>query len=91
MEAYTRFVKRYNEADDTGKQLQIRDFAKWLRLQQPDTSSLEEINSICMDSDERKAVASAKVVLSTLNSAGSSLLKKAAQSRFKLAILDEAR
>eukprot|EP00804_Cyclotella_cryptica_P026502 CCRYP_008149-RB/>CCRYP_008149-RB protein AED:0.03 eAED:0.03 QI:2292/1/1/1/0.86/0.83/24/285/2253 len=96
---YHRFKKEYDiHKNDSGRQADLkREFISWLHL---DTStSLNSLMKHCphIDLDSRKGqhflttiISSAKVVLSTLNTAGSHFLRKAVDSKYDTLFLDEA-
>jgi hypothetical protein len=91
---YQGFFRHYiSLRDDSEREKKLKEFAAWLRLD-VDNVSLRKIDALCRsvqdDSAIQKFVASAKVVLCTLNTAGSARLRNATQHKFDLLILDEA-
>ena len=86
-----------SKRDRDMKDLLLFEFAQWLRLPL-DKSSLQAIEAHCPrvdDSDKgqillRKIVSRAKVVLCTLNTAGSIFLRKSLGQKFHTLFLDEA-
>jgi superfamily I DNA and/or RNA helicase len=90
-EKYNGFLRSYSKTeDDADKAKKLRDIALWLNLKNADTVSLDDVAAVCDEPNLQRSVSLAAVVLCTLNSAGSQPLRKLAQSRFELAVLDEA-
>lgn len=96
---YHRFKKEYDtHRNDSGRQADLkREFMSWLHLDS--STSLNDLMKHCpnIDLDSKKGqhflnsiIASAKVVLCTLNTAGSHFLRKAVDSKFDTLFLDEA-
>ena len=83
---FLSFQKRYSECDERTKSKELQSFAAWLQLDK--CSTIKDINEVCQFSAD--PFASARVVLCTLNSAGSHFLRKSVQDRFELFVLDEA-
>lgn len=89
-ERYTLFLRKYNKLEnEEEKAVQRQRFARWLWLENAETASLKDLESLCDDPDGRKSVGNADVVLCTLNTAGSKPLRSAAKKKFELIILDE--
>eukprot|EP00977_Amphora_coffeiformis_P013898 scaffold3784_cov174-Amphora_coffeaeformis.AAC.3 len=85
---YQSFRKFYDESDDEESKAQkLFSLASWLKLNRSQ-ANVEVISGICQLQVD--PFASAKVLLCTLNTSGSSLLRKSARFRFDLLILDEA-
>ena len=88
----------YLKSKKSVHQLLLFGFAKWLHLPQPDGVSIEVIEALCprVDDSEKgqrvlcNLLADAKVVLCTLNTAGSTFLRRALGGRFNTLFLDEA-
>jgi hypothetical protein len=96
---YHRFKQEYDTYQhDNRRQADLkREFISWLRLDS--STSLNDLMKHCplIDLDSKKGqrflnniIASAKVVLCTLNTAGSHFLRKAVDSKFDTLFLDEA-
>ena len=83
--------QRYENArEDTEKETILREFATSLKIER---ASLADLASICSDSDGRRSVAAGRVLLCTLNTAGSRSLRNAvtaAKDKPELCVLDEA-
>jgi hypothetical protein len=90
---YYDFRKSYKATfDDEEKINQVRAFASWLHLD-VDTTTWEDLESFCQQGNEENRhnlLDSTRVVLCTLNTAGSTTLRKAAKRKFGLLLLDEA-
>ena len=90
---FTKFLKAYEREEDAAEQrLKLSDFTARV-LNDTQQLSLREVKSLCSDEDGYRSVAEARVVLCTLNTAGSRALRKAVRNlkhKFGLAILDEA-
>lgn len=96
---YHRFKKEYDtHSHDSGRQADLkREFISWLHLD--NSTSINDLMEHCphIDLDSKKGqhfltniLASAKVVLCTLNTAGSHFLQKAVNAKFDTLFLDEA-
>ena len=94
---YHVFKKEYDKLDRP-KLEKVREFCSWLRLD-PKRSSVSEIELLCPRVDDtrkgeenlRRAVSAAKVVLCTLNTAGSASLRSLVKNKnFATLFLDEA-
>lgn len=93
---YLGFLNSYKTTSDKEEQARkLRSFTLWLH-QDTESMTLEKVSSLCCQGsddkfDERQnLLASAKVVLFTLNTAGSTSLRRAARQKFDLLLLDEA-
>jgi hypothetical protein len=91
---YRGFLNSYKATSDDEKRMRkLLAFASWLHLDTK-TVTFEKLSSMCQrtddDLEQHKLLASTKVVLCTLNTAGSKSLRKAAQHKFDLLLLDEA-
>lgn len=94
---FHRFKKEYDASDDSKRKQLIKEFISWLHL--APSSMIEEVIKHCphvdTESDRgQKAltnmIKSAKAVMCTLNTAGSSFLRKTVNGRFDTLFLDEA-
>lgn len=84
---FQAFQQACHKCDDEKKINKLReDIASWLKLCKEAT--IEEINETCKFSAD--PFAAARVLLCTLNTAGSPTLRKSVQDRFDLLVLDEA-
>ena len=88
------FFRSYRESQDDGtKKKKFDAFVSWLRMDLKQ-ASLTETAALCRlaadDISGHKSVASAKVILCTLNTAGSTSLREATKCTFDLIVLDEA-
>ena len=102
LEEFTKWLRldtaAYLKSKKSVPQLLLFGFAKWLHLPQPDGVSIEVIEALCPQVDDsekgqrvlRNLLADAKVVLCTLNTAGSTFLRRALGGRFNTLFLDEA-
>lgn len=92
---WKQFWKKYQQLDDAGKRRHALDFASWLHITDFNLPKLitRMANLARLESDDptgTKALASAKVLLCTLNTAGSPKLRNVAQFKFDVVLLDEA-
>lgn len=96
---FHRFKKEYdaNMTDDCKRKRLIKEFISWLHL--APSSTIEEVIKHCphVDTESNRGqkaltnmIKSAKAVLCTLNTAGSSFLRKTVNGRFDTLFLDEA-
>ena len=102
LEEFTKWLRldtaAYLKSKKSVPQLLLFGFAKWLHLPQPDGVSIEVIEALCPRVDDsekgqrvlRNLLADSKVVLCTLNTAGSTFLRRALGGRFNTLFLDEA-
>jgi len=91
---WTTFWSRYQKLEDMDEKKKVlRDFALWLQLD-ASQAKLSEIASLARlpaeDFNGKRAMAAAKVLLCTLNTAGSPKLRSTVQFKFDLILLDEA-
>ena len=85
---YDGFLRSYLAThDETQKLKKLNIISSWLHLGN-DKRSLPEVAALC--ESDNASLAFARFVFCTLNTAGSRALRKAAQARFNLLILDEA-
>lgn len=86
---YTRFCRRSDATTDEDKEEELKS----ILTEDSHGLSIGEMEVLCADSDGHASVASASVVLCTLNTAGSRSLQKAVKAskkKFELCVLDEA-
>jgi hypothetical protein len=85
---YLGFINSYSATEDADvRKSKLQAFSSWLRLES-DSPSLEDVKKLC--ENPSLSLSSAHVVLCTLNTVGSTTLRKALDRRFDLLILDEA-
>ena len=90
---YRHFIKDYSGLEDEKEQQEkLQKLAAWLAPERSELS-LEDVEALCTDESGHKSIAAARVVLCTLNTAGSMALRKAVNAckhKFELCVLDEA-
>jgi AAA domain len=89
-EMYRSYCKAEDEVE---KQTKLLEIAVWLKLENAENVTSSDIEHLCSDQSGGRNVASASVLLCTLNTAGSRTLRTAARASpnsFELAVLDEA-
>lgn len=93
---WINFWRQYqNIDDDAEKKRKLLDFASWLQVDTNDSVRLlTKLSTLARlpaeDFTGQKAMADAKVLLCTLNTAGSLKLRSAVQHKFDLILFDEA-